>query len=141
MTKDVLPNSRMQTYEVQRELVASYAQNRQLHYDMPYMLETATAILLHYVCTGERLYAGTHGTYTRCKEQIVYESEDHPVVVGDFSSEGLDIDLNHYTDFSNCYGVSCLRRFYIRREDAESFWGFLVLGTDSSVVCRSALLD
>lgn len=111
MTKDVLPNSRMQTYEVQRELVASYAQNRQLHYDMPYMLETATAILLHYVCTGERLYAGTHGTYTRCKEQIVYESEDHPVVVGDFSSEGLDIDLNHYTDFSNCYGVSCLRRF------------------------------
>jgi hypothetical protein len=111
MTKDVLPNSRMQTYEVQRELVASYAQNRQLHYDMPHILEAATVILLHHVRTGERLYSDTPGTYTRCKEQVVYESEDHPVVVGDFSSEGLDIDLNHYIDYTNCHGVSCLRRF------------------------------
>jgi hypothetical protein len=111
MTRDVLPNSRMQTYATQRALFDSHEYHQQLFYDMPNILEAVTAMLLHHVRTGERLYTDDPGTSTRCKEQIVYENDNHPVVVGDFSSEGLDISLNHHIDYSHCYGVSCLRRF------------------------------
>jgi hypothetical protein len=105
MTRDVLPGSRGKTYGAQKALVAAH-----VHYDMPYALEAATAILLHHARTGERLYTNAPWTYTRCQEKVL--DNEYPVVVGRFSSEGLIVyHSSHFIYVSSSYGVSCLRKF------------------------------
>jgi NLR family CARD domain-containing protein 3 len=104
MTRDVLPGSRGKTYGAQKALVAAH-----VHYDMPYALEAATAILLHHARTGERLYTNAPWTYTRCQEKVL--GNEYPVVVGGFSSGGLDVYSYGSIDHSSYDGVSCLRKF------------------------------
>jgi hypothetical protein len=109
MTRDVLPDSRDETHGVQKEMVAAHASRLDLPYEMPDSLSAATAILLHHACTGERLYTDAPWTYTQCQEKVA--NNRYPVVVGGFSSGGLDVHCNydrvHYYDG----GVSCLRKF------------------------------
>jgi hypothetical protein len=104
MTRDVLPGSRDKTYDAQKAFVAEHA-----HYDVPYALEAATAILLHYARTGERLYTDAPWTYTRCQEKVL--GNEYPVVVGGFSSVGLDVCSYGSIDHGSYDGMSCLRKF------------------------------
>jgi NLR family CARD domain-containing protein 3 len=109
MTRDVLPGSRSKTYDAQKELVAAHARRLRLPYKMPDALSAATAILLHHARTGERLYKDAPSTYTRCQERLL--KNRYPVVVGGFSSGGLNVfyDTHYVHDYGS--GVSCLRKF------------------------------
>ena len=110
MTRDVLPDSRDQANSSQKGLVAGHAERTGLPYEMPHALEAATAILMHYVRTEERLFGDSPYTYTWCQDKVDNSPPfDCPVTVGGFSSGGL---LVYY--FSNVlfnFGVSCLRKF------------------------------
>jgi NLR family CARD domain-containing protein 3 len=101
MTRAVLEGSRGRVYAAQRALVVRYASSDGLPYEIPGALEAATAILMHYVCTGERLFGDSPWTYTRCQELI---GSKYPVVVGCFESSGLDVNV----DFSHCGSYDCL---------------------------------
>jgi hypothetical protein len=108
MTRDVLPDSRSQTYDAQKALVAAYASKLGLPYEMPHALEAAAAILLHHAREGERLFGDAPWTYTRCQDKV--DENRYPVVVGGFSSRGLRV--NHSNNLvRNFHGVSCLREF------------------------------
>ena len=107
LTRDVLVGSRDESYADQQALVAEYAD-----YTLPSTLEAATAILLHHVRTGERLYSDADPwTYTRCRDQVEL-ARNYPVVVGGFSSEGLWVNLyGDYSLDSSSNGVSSCRKF------------------------------
>jgi hypothetical protein len=107
MTRDVLPDSQNKTYDAQKALVAAHASKLGLLYEMPHALEAAAAILLHHAREGERLFGNAPWTYTRCQEKV--DNNQYPVVVGGFSSGGLDVYGYYRVKYS--YGVSCLRKF------------------------------
>jgi hypothetical protein len=109
MTRDVLPGSRDETYDVQKELVAAHASMLGLPYELPDALTAATAILLHHARTGDRLYADAPWTYTRCQNKV--DKNSYPVVVGGFSSGGLGVVDCNYLDHDYDDGVSCLLKF------------------------------
>jgi hypothetical protein len=106
MTRDVLPRSLYKTCAAQDELIATCAHATGLPYTVPCALEAATAILSHYVRTGERLYASNPEKYTRCQE--VVGTSKYPVMVGCFSTEGLLVICNFF--LSTSHGTSCLRK-------------------------------
>jgi hypothetical protein len=110
MTRDVLEGSRNETYASQQALVAGHAERTKLPYELPGALEAATAILSHYVRSGERLYTDAPWTYTRCRELVAWNGSNYPAAVGGFSSGGLSVSGNH--DFGNSdFGVAGLRKF------------------------------
>jgi hypothetical protein len=110
MTRDVLEGSRNETYASQQALVAQHASRTGLPYELPGALEAATAILSHYVRSGERLYADAPSTYTRCQDLVAWNSSHYTVVVGGFSSGGLGVRCN-FDDCSSGHGVAGLRKF------------------------------
>ena len=105
MTCDVLAGSRDKSYAKQQALVAGYAD-----YTLPSTLEAATAILLHHVRTGERLYSNDPWTYTRCRDQVELSGKRYPPVVGGISSEGLIVYCRNFVH-SPYVGVSVCRKF------------------------------
>jgi hypothetical protein len=118
MTRDVLPESRSKTYAAQQKLIADHARDTGLPYELPKVLEAATAILTHHVRNGERLYSDSPWTYTRCQELTLYESEEDPdesgkyhAVVGGFESSGLDVSYYDY-DYDSVGGVAGCRKFF-----------------------------
>jgi hypothetical protein len=115
LTRDVLPGSRNEPYEVQQALVA--AQSSRVDdppYAIPSVLEAATAILSHYVRSGDRFYEEADGalmsTFTRCTT-LLEDASGHSslVTVGRFCSRGL-VFLSGFDDDAE-FGVSCLRQF------------------------------
>ncbi len=106
MTRYVLPDSRTKTYEAQKVMVAAHAGRVGLPYELPHALEAATAILMHHVHEGERLFGDRPCTLTRCQEVV----NGLPVIVGGFcSEEGLVVSSSDGS--SSSIGVSCLRKF------------------------------
>ncbi len=105
MTKDVIPDSRRKRYNDQKQLIASHAQKSGIPYELPKALDAATAIFMHYVETGTRLYRYPR-TYTRCQEKV--ESNQWPFVIGGFSSEGLYIDRDSHRFCSPDSGVGAV---------------------------------
>jgi hypothetical protein len=106
MTRDVLPESRCKTYADQKALVAAHASRTGLPYELPKVLEAATAILTRHVQNGERLCSDHYRqAYMRCQELIrcKFGSEyQYPVVVGGFGlSSGLAFCGN-----TDCFGYS-----------------------------------
>ena len=121
LTRDVLPGSRSKPYTAQRALIAAQTSRTGYPpYEVPHVLEVATAILSHYVRTAHRLYEGAKiggelpSTSTRCAElledTIGYKS---PVTVGRFCARGL-VFLSGFDDDVE-FGISCLRRFGTRK--------------------------
>jgi hypothetical protein len=109
MTRDVIEGSRNEDYSSQQALVAAHAKRTGLAYELPGALEAATAILSHYVRSGERLYTDDPWTYTRCQALV---NNRYPVVVGGFAFGGLDIGFNlGSVGFSSSRGVASLRKF------------------------------
>lgn len=121
MTHDVLPGSRSKPYEVQKDLVAAQAfRFDHSPYEIPNVLEAATAILSYYVCSGHRLYDRRYGgaeigdelpsTSTRCTALLEGMDEDQlPITVGRFGTRGLAF-LSGFDDDVE-FGISCLRIF------------------------------
>ena len=107
LTRDVLEGSRRRNHAAQQALVAARAVAVGLPYTLPSVLEAATAILSYYVLSGEYLYVDAPLTYTRCQELV---NDKHPVIVGGFSSEGLDV-RDCYDSNYNFSGVGGLRKF------------------------------
>jgi hypothetical protein len=107
MTREVLEGSRDKRYDTQKKLVSDHARRTGLAYELPGALEAATVMLLHYVRTEERLYSDNPWTHTRCRELV---ANRFPVIVGGFSSGGLDV-FYYYDDDFYSRGVSCLRKF------------------------------
>ena len=114
LTHDVLPGSRNKPYVVQQALVAAQTTHiNHAPYEIPNVLEAATAILSHYVRSGHRLYEATDelpSTSTRCTG-LLEDASGHPspITVGRFCSRGL-VFLSEFDDDAE-FGVSCLRRF------------------------------
>jgi hypothetical protein len=110
MTRDILPASRNETYANQIKLVTAHANRTGLPYEPPKALEVATAILMHHVRDGERLYSDHPVTYTHCQELIFSPSGGEcSVVVGGFESSGLNVYHNFYDYYYN--GVAGCRKF------------------------------
>jgi hypothetical protein len=121
LTRDVLPGSRSRPYTAQQALVTAQTSHiDNAPYEIPHVLEVATAVLSYYVRSGHRLYEGVEignglpSTSTRCAE-LLADSAGHPslVTVGRFCSRGL-VFLSGFDDDVE-FGVSCLRRFGTRR--------------------------
>jgi hypothetical protein len=119
LTRDVLPGSSNESYAAQQALVARRtAHINHASYGIPNVLEAATAILSHYVCSGDRLYKGflddrteTSSTSTRCTGLSEAASEHpSPFTVGHFCDRGLAF-LSGFEDDDAEFGISCLRRF------------------------------
>jgi len=107
MTRDVIPGSRNKRYEAQKKLMASHAEKSGEPYALPkLLLEATTAILMHHVETGKRLYSDQPWTYTRCQEKV--EGNQWPVAIGGFAAGGLVVNLNYY-DYV-IHGVSGARK-------------------------------
>jgi hypothetical protein len=107
MTRDVSEGSRSKSYSNQKTLVAHHVSRTGHPYEVPRALEAATAILMHYARTGERLFGDAPLTYTRCQE---LEDGGYPIVVGGFDSSGLRIDYDFNYDHY-CGGVAGCRKF------------------------------
>ena len=106
MTCDVLSGSPGKVYAHQKELVAGYASRGSVPYELPSVLEAATAILMHHAREGERLFGDVPWACTRCQEMV---NGSYPAVVGGFASSGLNVF------YCNCdydgSGVACCRKF------------------------------
>jgi hypothetical protein len=110
MTRDVLPESRGKSCRDQQKLIAGHARRTNMPYELPKVLEAATAILTHHVRNGERLYGDRPWTYTRCQEWVLHQSNKYPAVVGGFESSGLEV-LNHDYVLGSV-GVAGCRKFF-----------------------------
>jgi len=99
MTKDVLPESRNESYDTQKRLAEDKG------YLVPGFLDAATCILWAQRHLGIRLYGDNPWTYTRCREVLL---EGHHLVVGGFAPDGLSV----YYDYDDeDIGVAGLRKF------------------------------
>jgi hypothetical protein len=114
MTRDVLPESCDKTYAGQEKLIADHARRTSLSYELPKVLEAATAILIHHVRDGERLYGDNPWTWTCCQEWVFLpsKSNEYPAVVGGFESSGLAVYNDSY-DSRYISGAAGCRRFYV----------------------------
>ena len=87
-------------------MVTTLAASSGAAYEVPSVLSVAAGILVNYLASeGTRLFGDNPWTYTRCQEK----DEGYPVVVGGFSSAGLEVDHDHENDV--LIGVSALRKF------------------------------
>ena len=107
MTRDVLPGSKNQDYLEQQRLVSAYAQKSKIDYQIPNILDAATAIFMEYSVNGNRLYSDNprpFGTFTRCQWRISGPSWD----VGGFNQMGLSLLSNSSPKIN--IGVACVRK-------------------------------
>ena len=116
MTRKVLESSRNRDYADQQAFVAQYASRTGVPYELPGALEAATAILSHYVRSGERLYSNSPRTWTRCRESVrLLLVHNYSVVVGGFSPGGIFVNSDDCCDlcdsYDNYHGVAGLRKF------------------------------
>jgi hypothetical protein len=113
MTRDVLPGSRSKGYGNQKRVVAGHARRTCLPYEVPKVLEAATAILTHHVRDGEQLYRENPLTFTRCQELVSYEFGNYANVVGGFGFSGLYVQNPYTYASSQSRGVAGCRKFFV----------------------------
>lgn len=105
LTRDVLPGSLPQGYDDQKAVLARHASKG---YEEPELLGTATSLLMHYICSGEWLYGNKPVTYTRCRDEMMFDERPYPTLVGRFTDAGLDFDydLTCYVFNLDGYGMA-----------------------------------
>ena len=107
MTKDVIEGSRNKNYTDQQALIAEFAKQTEINYEVPNVLDAAIGIFMHYIRFGERLFNADNDlwTYTHCQEK----AKDWQIVVGGFSPAGLSVcyHIGHVR-----IGVAALRKFF-----------------------------
>ena len=84
--KDVVPNSRSKNWEEQKALLTN-------HEEVPSAGVMVQAIMLHFLCSGERLF---ENVYVRTSS---VDSVGHRVLVGYFVADGLNV--YYWIDFRN----------------------------------------
>ena len=99
MTKDIFPESRNKSYEVQRNLVEAKG------YQVPGFLDVVTCVLWEIRNSGTRFY--TEGRYARCHEMI----EGYHVIVGGFDLRGVYVFVDYLGENGESMGVAGLRKF------------------------------
>jgi hypothetical protein len=102
MTLNVLPDTRSKSYADQEKIA------RDLGYEVPGVLDAATAILWANQFLGRRYFTDNPWTYTRCKEVV----QNYNLVVGGFAPGGLGVDDDCCYDDGDI-GVAGLRKFYL----------------------------
>ena len=100
MTRDVIPDSRNKAYDKQKALVRRHAEESGISYELPTALEAATAILMHHVRSGEKLYSDEPLTYTRCIEKV--DQDKWPAAIGGFASGGLAVSHDDHDYDRDC---------------------------------------
>ena len=98
MTRDVLPDSRNQTYKDQCAFMQKRASALGIPYTLPSILAGAVSVLCHHVETGTKLFSNSPSTYSRCIE-ILANKKERPLVFGYFDSSGLGVSVD--------YGLAC----------------------------------
>jgi hypothetical protein len=118
MTKEVLPNSRGESYDNQMTLVNNLSAKSGAKYAIPFAQEAFAAITLHYITTAEMLFPARskkddRASYT-CLQTQSYRS---PMFIGAFSTQPRysgatpGIELATYDDLgARETGVAALRR-------------------------------
>jgi hypothetical protein len=96
MTRKVSKDNQGKSYADQNGSVAQFVEKAKQPYELPGVLEAATAILLHHARTGERLLGDDPPAYTRCRELAAYKDTNHPAGVGGFDSSGFCINSFYY---------------------------------------------
>ena len=107
MTRDLLPDSRYKLYEDQCAFSKQCAEEFDIAYTLPSILEGVVSTLCHHVQTGEKLFNNRPKTYSRCMEKVC--DQEYPTVFGGFSSSGLGVGcyFDHPYDY---FGVAlCVR--------------------------------
>ena len=105
MTKDVIPGSRNETYDKQKQLVKEKGGD---DYEPPRAIEAAASILMHYFKTDKHLYGQDPWTFTRCQETVT--DDQWPVAIGGFSPGGLYV-YARWIGFHYDFGVAAVRKF------------------------------
>ena len=102
MTREVIPGSIDLWYRHCCNMVVNHSKKTGLPYELPYLLDAVTIILMHYVKTGERLYSNGSCDYTYSQD---FDRLKCPLGVGNFTSNGISI--------RGCYknGVAACRKF------------------------------
>jgi hypothetical protein len=108
MSRGIIDGSRDQKYKTQFAQIATLAKDSGVAYVVPKVLEAATCILMHHVSTGQKIFTASSETYTRCQE-FYSEKHERKLVVGGFSSGGLDIRYDYYGH--ETHGVGVCRQF------------------------------
>ena len=108
MLNDVIPGSRNKTWKDQQEMAARY---KPQGYELLSIIDAAHSLLLEHVQIGKRFYSDSPWTYTRCVEQVTYNSEKWPTAVGGFASAGLRVGRSSVDDYEG-NGVGLARKFY-----------------------------
>lgn len=109
--------------KAQKNLLNTYNNKYRVSYQVPFLIEAATSILMEYVQNGNRLYSNNGifienvqnnlppnpYRYTLCQERVSSKLS-YPLVVGGFQPEGLS-DVNYYpVEIRKVIGVAgCLR--------------------------------
>ena len=105
MTKDVIEESRSESYANQKQLV----QNKtNAECELPTYLEALVCCVMHHVIFGKHLLGRERNTHTRCQDLI----DGNPVVVGGFASDGLFVNCDYDFFDYDFRGVSACRKFF-----------------------------
>ncbi|MBI3211744.1 MAG: hypothetical protein HYZ47_03560 [Simkania negevensis] len=109
LTNNILPGSVDQSYNKQVTLVNELAKKAGAPYEVPQLIVVAVSLFVHYVRSGELLYANSSGTYnyTHCQEK---GHGQYLTFVGGFSYAGLCV-RSHTDDDLLGYGVGAMRKF------------------------------
>ncbi len=80
MTTDVLLESRHQSYEQQKELIAKLKLKQFSDYDMPTVLEAVICMLAQFFISSKKLFGNQEHelTYTRCQHSVYLKKVCHP---------------------------------------------------------------
>src|SRR5262249_38119970 len=108
MTKNVIEGSRNKSYTDQQTLITELNEQTGINYDVPNLLDATICIFMQCVSSEERLFSNKPWTYTRCQEKT---QEGYQIIVGGFSSAGLDVHDVNFFDF-DFIGVAALRKFF-----------------------------
>jgi hypothetical protein len=90
-TNDVIPGTGGKSYNHQKQILADFSKKAKMPYEIPFLLEATTSILMEYVQNNAVLYRDTH---TRCQEKY-YEYPGSSLAIGGFRQKGLQIYYNN----------------------------------------------
>ena len=105
MTRDIITGSRGKYIRECSDMIANHRKETGIPYELPNLLEATASILMHYVKTGERLYADDPWTYTYSQD---VGKDNLPLGVGGFAAGGLSV--GRY-DYSGSLGVAGCWKF------------------------------
>ena len=104
MTKDILPETRMKTFEEQCKIISTAP-----GYECPNFLDTVVCILTEFFRTpGTRLYSSKPTAWTRCIDKL--DQLPLTIIVGGFSKDCLNIGTVNPNVAVDYIGMGAMRR-------------------------------